>query len=121
METSTLGSTGATVSRLGFGGAPAGLTNYLSDYDASNREHRLGVARAIERALEKGVTYFDTAASYGSGTSEEILGDALAGAPVFSGTGGSFASAFSAGACWTIGCASGSGGNGGGNGGGSGG
>lgn len=83
MESTTLGNTGDTVSRLGFGGAPAGLTNYLSKYDASDAGHRGMVGAAIERALELGVTYFDTAASYGGGASEQIFGDALAGADVF--------------------------------------
>ncbi len=35
--------------------------------------------RAIHRALELGVTFFDTAANYGSGHSERVLGRALAG------------------------------------------
>ena len=35
--------------------------------------------RAIHRALELGVTFFDTADVYGAGHSEEILGQALAG------------------------------------------
>ena len=34
---------------------------------------------AIHRALELGVTFFDTAANYGSGHSERVLGRALAG------------------------------------------
>jgi aryl-alcohol dehydrogenase-like predicted oxidoreductase len=34
---------------------------------------------AIHRAIELGVTYFDTAASYGKGVSEEWVGKALAG------------------------------------------
>ncbi len=40
METVQLGKTGVSVSRLGFGGAPAGLTNYLvnsSPADAAQR------------------------------------------------------------------------------------
>src|SRR5207244_412301 len=35
--------------------------------------------RALRRALELGVTFFDTAAVYGTGHSEEVLGGAFAG------------------------------------------
>jgi uncharacterized protein len=79
METTQLGRTGVTVSRLGFGGAPAGLTNYLGAYAPENAEQRRRVIASIERALELGVTYFDTAPAYGEGASEAIFGEALAG------------------------------------------
>jgi hypothetical protein len=79
METTQLGRTGVTVSRLGFGGAPAGLTNYLESYTPEDVEQRRAVIAAIERAYELGVTYFDTAPAYGQGASESIYGDALAG------------------------------------------
>lgn len=77
MEYARLGRTGAEVSRLGFGGAPAGLTDYLEKYspgDAGQREQVLG---AIQRALDLGVTYFDTAPGYGDGSGEEIFGEGL--------------------------------------------
>jgi aryl-alcohol dehydrogenase-like predicted oxidoreductase len=35
--------------------------------------------RAIQHALDHGITFFDTAANYGAGHSEHILGRALAG------------------------------------------
>lgn len=79
MEFVQLGRTGVTVSRLGFGGAPAGLTNYLSSYSPEDRAQRDSVIRALERALELGITYFDTAPAYGQGASEAIYGEALAG------------------------------------------
>ncbi len=79
METQTLGRTGATVSRLGFGGAPAGLANYLEAYTPEDRAQRDAVVAALQRAVELGVTYFDTAPAYGEGASEAIYGDALAG------------------------------------------
>jgi aryl-alcohol dehydrogenase-like predicted oxidoreductase len=37
--------------------------------------------RLIETALDLGITHFDTAPSYGMGTSEEALGEVLAGIP----------------------------------------
>jgi aryl-alcohol dehydrogenase-like predicted oxidoreductase len=79
METTTLGNTGIEVSRIGFGGAPAGITDYLGRYTPEDREQRNQVVAAIERAVELGVTYFDTAASYGKGASERIFGEALRG------------------------------------------
>ncbi|MCU0522689.1 MAG: aldo/keto reductase [Anaerolineae bacterium] len=79
MEYTQLGRTGISVSRLGFGGAPAGLTNYLSSYSPEDREQRDNVIRALQRAVELGVTYFDTAPAYGRGASEVIYGEALAG------------------------------------------
>ena len=79
METQTLGRTGATVSRLGFGGAPAGLANYLEAYTPADRAQRDAVVAALQRAVELGVTYFDTAPAYGEGASEAIYGEALAG------------------------------------------
>jgi len=80
MEFTTLGRTGRTVSRLGFGGAPAGLTNYLDNYSPTNLNQREQVLAAIERAVALGITYFDTAPGYGSGASEAIFGEALADA-----------------------------------------
>jgi aryl-alcohol dehydrogenase-like predicted oxidoreductase len=79
LESTNFGATGRTVSRLGFGGAPAGLTNYLDPYSPGDRAQRSGVIAAIQRAVELGVTYFDTAAGYGSGESERIFGEALDG------------------------------------------
>jgi uncharacterized protein len=79
MEIQTLGRTGAAVSRLGFGGAPAGLTNYLEAYTPEDRAQRDAVIAALQHAVELGVTYFDTAPAYGEGASEAIYGEALAG------------------------------------------
>ena len=78
MQTTTLGRTGLTVSQLGFGGAPAGLTNYLSTYAPENVDQRQQVLAALETALALGITYFDTAADYGDGASERIFGEGLA-------------------------------------------
>ena len=83
METTLFGRTNRTVSRLGFGGAPAGLTNYLGHYQPANRDQRAQVIAALRRAVELGITYFDTAQAYGNGESEAIFGEALAGQPVF--------------------------------------
>lgn len=79
MEYTTLGRTGQKVSRLGFGGATAGLKNYLEVYDPNNAEQRAGVIAAIHKALELGITYFDTAPGYGLGASEAMFGEGLEG------------------------------------------
>jgi len=66
MEQRPFGSTGISVSALGFGcGAVGGL---LVRGDADEQR------RAVSRALDAGITYFDTAAQYGDGRSEEHLG-----------------------------------------------
>lgn len=77
MEQRVLGRTGVTVSALGFGGAPAGLTNYLGYWDAAAEASQSAVERAIRRAVDRGVTYFDTAPGYGGGIAEEVFGRGL--------------------------------------------
>src|SRR5579884_3726471 len=65
-----LGRTGLSVSALGFGcGAVGGLMTKGEPADQR---------RAVERALQAGITYFDTARSYGDGRSEENVGRVLA-------------------------------------------
>jgi len=70
MEMRVFGRTGMQVSVLGFGcGAVGGLMVRGSAADQQ---------RAIARALEVGINYFDTAVQYGMGASETNLGRALA-------------------------------------------
>ena len=71
--------TGAAITRLGYGGAAIGLTNYLGAYDA--QAERAASVAAVRLAADSGVTYFDTAPGYGAGLSEEIFGEALEGLP----------------------------------------
>src|SRR5690349_24897931 len=69
MEMRTLGRTGLKTSVLGFGcGAVGGL---FTKGAAADQE------RAVVRALEAGINYFDTAALYGNGESEKNLGRVL--------------------------------------------
>jgi aryl-alcohol dehydrogenase-like predicted oxidoreductase len=69
MEQRSLGKTGLTVSALGFGcGNVGGLMVRGS--------HEQQVA-AVRRALDAGVTYFDTAPMYGNGLSEQHIGRVL--------------------------------------------
>lgn len=78
MEFRTLGRTGLRVSAIGFGGAPAGIPNYVERWDPSGDAEAASLRAAIEHALDLGINYFDTAPSYGDGISEEIFGRALA-------------------------------------------
>ena len=77
METTTFGRTGVVVSRLAFGGGPAGVPNYLVRSDTGSAEVQARSERAVRRALERGITYFDTAPGYGGGISEAVIGRAL--------------------------------------------
>src|SRR3954451_1556911 len=77
MEYRTFGRTGQRVSSIGFGGGPAGVPNYLMDWDSSSSETQATVERAVRRALDRGITYFDTAPGYGGGISESVIGRAL--------------------------------------------
>lgn len=81
MEEAILGRTGRRVSRLGFGGAPAGLRNYLRAYEPAAPENREQVLAALRRALELGITYFDVAPGYGEGEAESLFGEGLQGVP----------------------------------------
>jgi hypothetical protein len=79
MEMRTLGETGLEVSRVGFGGAPLGLQDYLDREDKSSEEFESQAVAAIRLAVDRGINLFDTAPGYGDGRSEEIVGRALAG------------------------------------------
>lgn len=79
MEYTTLGRTGVEVSRIGFGGAVLGLTDYIESFDPEDARDRARALESIEAALQVGINYFDTAPGYGDGTSERILGEGLRG------------------------------------------
>lgn len=70
MDYRTLGSTGIAVSAVAFGAGPVSQL-LTGDRPDAQRE-------TIRRAVESGVNWFDTAATYGAGRSEENLGRGLA-------------------------------------------
>ena len=76
MRTTQLGRTGLEVSRVGFGAWALGGGNWDWGWGEQDDEQSLA---AIERALELGVDWIDTAAQYGFGHSEAVVGRALEG------------------------------------------
>lgn len=75
MKYRALGQTGLTVSEIGFGawgigGRTAGTTSY------GDTDDRTSLA-ALDRALDCGITFFDTSSAYGNGHSEALLGQAF--------------------------------------------
>lgn len=77
MHNRPLGRTGIVVSEVGFGawgigGRTEGLTSYGATDDAISRS-------AVSRAVERGITFFDTSSVYGYGHSESLLGEVLHG------------------------------------------
>jgi len=75
----TLGRTGREVSRMGFGGFPISAPNHSLGWDPYTPEGRATAIRTIRRAVELGINYIDTAAGYGKGHSERLIGEAIAG------------------------------------------
>ncbi|PSP90209.1 aldo/keto reductase [Halobacteriales archaeon QS_4_69_34] len=74
MEYTTLGETGMTVSRLCLGCMSFGSTDWREWVLEAEASHEV-----IERAIDLGINFFDTANMYSRGESERILGDALEG------------------------------------------
>lgn len=75
MKYRRLGRTGLVVSEIGFGawgigGRTAAQTSYGDTDDATS-------LAALARALDRGITFFDTSAAYGNGHSEQLIGRAV--------------------------------------------
>src|SRR5688572_40808 len=70
----TLGTQGLTVSALGLG--CMGMSQAYGTAEERSEEESIAT---IHRALELGVTFFDTAEAYGPFTNEELLALALKG------------------------------------------
>ena len=75
-----LGKSGPEVSAVGVGcWAIGGVWTFDGASAGWSTVDDRASARAIHKALDLGVTFFDTAAAYGCGHSEQVLGAALAG------------------------------------------
>lgn len=78
IRTSPLGSTGMEISRVGFGAWAIGGGGWEFGWGPQADDESIA---AIHRALDLGVNWIDTAAAYGFGRSEQIVGRALEGLP----------------------------------------
>jgi aryl-alcohol dehydrogenase-like predicted oxidoreductase len=76
LNTAELGSTGLEITRIGFGAWAIGGGDWEYGWGAQEDDESIA---AIHRALERGVNWIDTAAAYGFGHSEEVVGRALEG------------------------------------------
>ncbi len=77
MKYRVLGRTGLNISEVSFGTVPLGVKNYIEVWDPDDAATQQSVQQTLLRALDLGYNYFDTAASYGEGRSEELLGRML--------------------------------------------
>ncbi len=77
METVRFGNTGLIVSRLGLGGYPFGGVNKVHNWDPFTPAGGAVAIATINLALDRGITYIDTAPSYGDGNSERLIGEVM--------------------------------------------
>lgn len=76
LTTAPLGTTGLEITRVGFGAWAIGGGGWEFGWGPQEDEESV---QAIHRAVELGVNWIDTAAAYGFGHSEEVVGRALQG------------------------------------------
>jgi len=76
LATIELGSTGMQITRIGFGAWAIGGGDWEFGWGPQDDEESIA---ALDRALELGINWIDTAAAYGFGRSEEVVGRALEG------------------------------------------
>jgi aryl-alcohol dehydrogenase-like predicted oxidoreductase len=75
MQTRTLGNTDMAITRIGFGSWAIGGGDYQFGWGPQDDEASIAT---IRRALDRGMNWIDTAAVYGLGHSEAIVGRAIA-------------------------------------------
>ena len=76
LKTAQLGGTGLEITRVGFGAWAIGGGGWEFGWGPQDDEQSIA---AIHHALEQGINWIDTAAAYGFGRSEQIVGRALEG------------------------------------------
>ncbi len=72
MKFRTLGKTGISISEIGFGAWALGGAMWAGQNDDDSLQ-------ALQHAISKGVNFIDTAAGYGNGHSEKVIGKFLSG------------------------------------------
>jgi aryl-alcohol dehydrogenase-like predicted oxidoreductase len=77
LATVELGNTGLQITRIGFGAWALGGGGWQFGWGPQDDEESIAT---IHHALELGINWIDTAAVYGFGHSEEVVGRAIAGA-----------------------------------------
>jgi aryl-alcohol dehydrogenase-like predicted oxidoreductase len=78
LTTTRLGRTGMEITRVGFGAWAIGGGGWEFGWGPQQDEESIA---AIQHAIEEGVNWIDTAAAYGFGRSEEVVGKAISGLP----------------------------------------
>jgi aryl-alcohol dehydrogenase-like predicted oxidoreductase len=78
LATRELGSTGLEITRVGFGAWAIGGAGWEGGWGKQDDDESVD---AIHRALEQGINWIDTAAAYGFGHSEEVVGRVLKDLP----------------------------------------
>jgi aryl-alcohol dehydrogenase-like predicted oxidoreductase len=76
LKTAQLGDTGLEITRVGFGAWAIGGGGWEFGWGPQDDEQSIA---AIHHAIEQGINWIDTAAAYGFGRSEQIVGRALEG------------------------------------------
>ncbi len=76
LATTPLGGTGMEITRVGFGAWAIGGGGWEFGWGPQQDEESIA---AIQHAVSQGVNWIDTAAAYGFGRSEEVVGKAISG------------------------------------------
>jgi len=78
LQTRSLGTSGLEITTVGFGSWAVGGGGWAFGWGPQDDDESIG---AIRHAVSAGVSWIDTAATYGLGHSEEVVGRAVAGIP----------------------------------------
>ena len=77
MEKVQFGKTDMTVFKIALGGYPFAGIHKARDWNPYSEEGRKEAVKTVHTALDAGINYIDTAAGYGNGHSEKIIGDVM--------------------------------------------